>query len=323
MVEEPFDPEPRRGGPVPVVLSPRPSVLMRIVSAYLRLTPTKAALADINSTDRGRVRNQRRGAAKVPVWHRVGFRFRPHPAGGSLTVVEVSPKKSAPTATIIYLPGGAYINPMISFHWDLACALARENDARVLVVKYPLAPTGTAATVIPELVRLYGEVVDEDGSVPVVAGDSAGGGLAAALAVTLRDMSLLLPHHLALFAPWMDVTLTNQDIEAVVDSDPTLALPGLRWAGALWAADQEPTTPQVSPGYADLSGLCPVTLVVGTHDLLLPDCRAFVDKAIRQDVDAVLGTIVGGFHVCVAATFLPESKKARRWVRSRMALHHN
>ncbi|MEU0227274.1 alpha/beta hydrolase [Streptomyces sp. NPDC006284] len=231
----------------------------------------------------------------------------------------MSPKgaKSA-TTPFIYLHGGGYINPIIGHHWRLIAALATENSWQVTVPLYRLAPDGDATEALTRLTALHEGVVREARVAPVLGGDSAGGGLALALALRLRDERLTGPRHLALFSPWLDVTLDNPEIPSVERLDPTLAPPGLRHAGLLWANGRDLKDPAVSPLYADPAHLCPTTVFTGTHDIFLPDCRTFAAEAGRRGVDVELYEFPEAFHVFIAATFLPESRHARRLLARRI-----
>ncbi|MFI5800389.1 alpha/beta hydrolase fold domain-containing protein [Streptomyces sp. NPDC051677] len=294
-----------------------PSLRMRFVCAWLAATRTKRVLGDDESTEADRQRNRRKGPAAVPRRLRRTHDVTVHDRAG-LRCAEIGVRGRRPERTIVYLHGGAYINPVVVQHWDLMAALAAENDARVIAPFYPLAPEGTAGTVVPSLLDLQVRLTEESGAAPVWAGDSAGGGLALATAMRLRGEGLPLPRHLVLFAPWLDAGLTNRGVADVVARDPTLDVAGLRYAGRLWAGALPVDSPQVSPGSGDPRGLPPTTVVVGTRDIFVADCRDFAARARTAGVDIALFEGVGGFHVYPAVTFLPESAEARRLVTARL-----
>ncbi|MFJ3799452.1 alpha/beta hydrolase fold domain-containing protein [Streptomyces sp. NPDC090088] len=295
----------------------RPSLRMRLVCAGLAVTRTKRILGADASTEADRLRNRGKGPAAVPRRLRRTHEVTVHDRGG-LRCAEIGVRDRRPERTIVYLHGGAYINPVVVQHWDLMAALAAENDARVIAPFYPLAPEGTAATVVPALLDLQVRLTAESGTAPVWAGDSAGGGLALATAMRLRDEGLPAPRHLVLFAPWLDVGLTNPGVADVVVRDPTLGVVGLRYAGRLWAGALPLDSPQVSPGGGDPRGLPPTTVIVGTRDIFVADCRDFAARARAAGVDITLLEGADGFHVYPAVTFLPESAEARRLVTARL-----
>jgi len=104
-------------------------------------------------------------------------------------------------------------------------------------------------------------------------GDSAGGGMALALSQLLRRRGKPLPHKLFLFAPWMDVSMTNPDIARIEPLDPLLNVQELIKAGKAYAGSLSVYDPLVSPVYGDLAHLPPTVIFAGTADVLLADCR--------------------------------------------------
>ncbi|WP_160145489.1 alpha/beta hydrolase [Arthrobacter sp. SLBN-53] len=291
---------------------------MRGTVALWKLTTTKSELSDPVRTAAAAARRQQAGAAPFP--RRLVRRFETrYGAYGSLPVIEVRRRDRPAGAVIVYLHGGAYLNPLIGHQWNLVCALADDNDARVIVVFYPLSPKGCAAVVLTALTAMHRQLVRQEGQPPIYAGDSAGGGLTLALALWLRADDTPPPRHLALFAPWLDITLRNPEIPAVETQDPTLALPGLRYAGARWAPETDVDDPDVCPINGNPEGLPPMTVIVGTRDVFRPDCRALVTRAAAAGVDAALYEARGAFHVFIAATMLPESRQARAALTRRLA----
>ncbi|MEJ5913254.1 alpha/beta hydrolase fold domain-containing protein [Pseudokineococcus sp. 1T1Z-3] len=301
--------------PAAAAATTRPSVPLRVVNALLGVLsrpPRDAAAAE-----RSRLVSQRRGPAR-PGWavRRACDISRSTLAG--LPVVTVAPRGRTPSSVLVYVHGGAYVGPPLSQHWDLMAALAKEADATVLAPLYPLAPQGTAAPVVAAMVELHRELLARDGVAPAWAGDSAGGGLALATALALRAAGEPLPPHLALLAPWVDLSLRNPGIAAFAGRDRLLDVAALRHDGDLWRAGLPVDDPRVSPVVADLQGLPPLTVVVGTRDLFTPDCRLLAERARAAGVDVVLEEYAEGFHVFPAVTWLPESRAARRTVVRRL-----
>ncbi|WP_420309169.1 alpha/beta hydrolase fold domain-containing protein [Streptomyces sp. YS-B37] len=303
----------------PMTVPPtKPSPAMRLANALLRRSGVKRALNDAALTERARRRNSAAGPAAPPRSVRASCTIRWTTADG-LTVAVVAPKRTrSATTPFLYLHGGAYINPIITHHWRLIAALATENAWTVTVPLYTLAPDGDATDALTRLTALHQALRRETGVAPALGGDSAGGGLALALAQRLRDQTLPGPRHLALFSPWLDIGLENPDIPPVDRVDPTLAVPGLRYAGLLWANGRDLKDPAVSPLHGDPAGLCPITMFIGTHDIFLPDCRELMAKAKASGTDVTLYEFPGAFHVFIAGTVLPESRIARRLLTERI-----
>ena len=126
-----------------------------------------------------------------------------------------------------------------------------------------------------------------------------------------RDTGARQVDGLVLYAPWVDVTMTNPRIEEVQRRDRVLRVPGLAWAGRAWAADLDPTDPRVSPLYGDPAGLPPMRIFQGDADIVGPDVIEFARKAARAGVDVRLRVEPGGFHVYVLSVpTIPEARAA-------------
>ena len=147
---------------------------------------------------------------------------------GGWRVYEVTPKRSAPTRRALYLHGGAYIHEIIPAMWSLVAETAAATSTRFTVPIYPLAPRGVAEHVVPAATDLAADIIGEAGADhTALMGDSAGGGMALAVARQLRDRGLAAPYRTVLISPWLDVTLTAPDIPALAAKDPFLAPAGL------------------------------------------------------------------------------------------------
>ena len=199
---------------------------------------------------------------------------------GGWRVYEVTPKGSAPARRALYLHGGAYIHEIISGMWSLVAKIAVATSTRFTVPIYPLAPLGVAEHVVPAATDLAAEIIAEVGADhTALLGDSAGGGMTLAVALQLRDRGLAAPYRTVLISPWLDVSLTAPDIPALAAKDHELAPPGLVAAGELYRGELPAEDPRVSPINGDFSGLGPITLLSGTHDILNSDAKRFVPLA--------------------------------------------
>jgi epsilon-lactone hydrolase len=226
-----------------------------------------------------------------------------------MPVITLEPKRDASGTNVIYIHGGAYIAPLLKPHWTIIGDLLRRTNATITVPLYPLAPEHTAAEVLPALRTLY-DSVQATGAPVVLAGDSAGGGLALSLAVQLRDDGASLPSSILLFSPWLDITMTNPEIPALEAKDVLLSTSGLLWSGKHWAGDLPATDPRVSPIYANLDGLPPISIYQGGRDVFLADSTLFTANAQRAGAAVELRTYPDGFHVFIAVAFAPESRRA-------------
>ncbi|QPP08357.1 alpha/beta hydrolase [Streptomyces bathyalis] len=209
---------------------------------------------------------------------------------------EIAPRGRTPVAQVLYLHGGAYVEEVGFNHWALVKELAVDVPARAVVPVYPLAPAGTAQTVLPRLTALAREL--KSGScLPVVfAGDSAGGALSLAVAQRLRDEGETTADRLVLISPWLDAVLDDPLLDEIQPHDPMLAVEPLRWAGALWAGALPLSDPSVSPLNGSMTGLPPVQVFTGTRDILLSDARRFRDRAAAAGVSVELHEEAGQVH---------------------------
>lgn len=212
----------------------------------------------------------------VEATDRYGLRaFALNPGGGDVTV--------------LYLHGGAYVNSFNAYQWRFLDRLARATGCEVLAPDYHLVPFGDCERAHGELAALYRKWVEaHPGRRLVLMGDSAGGGLALALAEALAAAGDPMPERLVLFSPWVDVSMDNPDAAALADVEPMLHLDLMRVHGRWWAGDLDVHDGRVSPLYGDMAGLPPVTLWCGTRELLYPDILLCRDRLEAAGVDADL-----------------------------------
>lgn len=214
---------------------------------------------------------------------------------------------------LVYLHGGSYLHPVIWPHWSIVGDLMSRTGATVTVPSYGLAPEHTAIEALPFLDQVLDRIRERAPNAPVVlAGDSAGGGLAIAAATHVRDTGARAPVLLVLFSPWVDVTMTNPEITAVERVDPSLDRQELRDAGRMWAGGLHVADPRVSPIFGTLGGLPPIVTYQGGHDILAPDARLFTAQVRKAGGTALLRYFPRSFHVFVGAGWTPEARSALR-----------
>ena len=220
--------------------------------------------------------------------------------------------ESAPSDTplVLYLHGGAYINPFNAYQWRLMDRLTQLTGCETVTPAYHLAPWADYARAYDDLTALYMELVSADPARRVVLmGDSAGGGLALGLAEHLLQRGDPLPERLVLFSPWVDVSMDNPDIPALVPVEPMLHLELVKVHGEYWAGDAGTHHWQVSPLFGDMAGLPPVTMYCGTRELLYPDILLARDALAAAGVDVDLRVGRGLNHDWPLMP-LPEAKAA-------------
>jgi len=216
-----------------------------------------------------------------------------------------------PAQTVFYFHGGAFINQPNGQQTTMAARTAHETGCEVVLMVYPKEPVYDCETACDLCLSYYRSYIEEnDCGKIVLMGDSAGGGLALALAELIRDEGAVMPEELILISPWVDLTMSNSALADYVELDPMLGIDGLRMMGEVWANGLEMTDPRVSPVYGELSGLCRVTLTTGTWEVLYPDTMLLAEKLQAAGVDCNL--IVGERMIhCYPICPIPEAKAAQ------------
>lgn len=221
---------------------------------------------------------------------------------------------AAPDArTLLYLHGGGYYFCSPETHRVITIGLAAGSEARVYVPDYRLAPEHRFPAAVEDAVAAYRGILAQ-GAAPervVVAGDSAGGGLALALLLALRDAGDALPAGAVLFSPWTDLAATGASLTRNDRSDAMFR--GHRIAGAarIYLGDTPPTHPLASPLYADLAGLPPLFIQASDSEVLLDDAARVAEKAAKAGVAVEFRTWHKLPHVWqFFAPFLPEGRAA-------------
>jgi monoterpene epsilon-lactone hydrolase len=214
---------------------------------------------------------------------------------------------------LLFLHGGGYELGSVRSDGELAARLGRASGMRVLFPEYRLAPEHPFPAAIDDVLAAWHWLRDdEDLSAPslAVAGDSAGGGLAAALLVATRDAGQALPAAAVLMSPTVDLTSSGASMTERADQDPISTPAMLRQFAADYLAGADPTTPLASPLFAALSGLPPLLIQVGTADLLLSDSERLAAAAAEAGVDVTLQIGQGLPHVYQLLLGTPEAAQA-------------
>lgn len=239
----------------------------------------------------------------------------------------VSNQEADPTRVVVHLHGGGFNSGSSRTHRDLAARLSLATHTPVLLVDYRLAPEHPFPAAIEDVVKVCRWLLanGQEPSRMAMSGDSAGGGLVVSALLSLRDDQEPLPAAAVLLSPWLDLALSGETITSRAALDPIVSLAGLRTAAQYYLGDGDPTTPLASPIYADLSGLPPLLIQVGDHELLLSDSLRLADKAKAAGVKVQLEVWPEMWHVWHSwAASLPEAQEALHrigdFVRSRLGV---
>ena len=234
------------------------------------------------------------------------------------------PVDCEPGRVVVYCHGGGFATGDIP-SWRVLCShLARACRARVLSVGYRLAPEHPYPAALEDALAAYRFVLAEgtDPAQLVLAGDSAGGGLAVSTLVALRDAGDPLPAAGISLSPWFDLTLSNPTIETLAEVDPMVTRPMLEEFRAAYLAGADPRTPTASPLHADVAGLPPLLIQVGGAEVLLGESEAFAKKATAAGVDVTFEVWDEMIHVWhMFADELPEAREAIERIARYVAIH--
>lgn len=232
-------------------------------------------------------------------------------AGQPFPVFEVRPRGEQPDRSVLYLHGGGFVSGIDRFHWRYVAALARAGGLRVVVPAYPLTPEHTWRDSHEPLLDLFEQTAISSPGGVTLAGDSAGGGLALALAQQTVQRPGPQPTHLVLISPWVDLAGSTPGTEDARRADPWLRLTKLRLYGRWWAGGDDVERPEVSPLHGDFAGLPRTLVLCGTRDLLLPQVREAVRRATAAGVPVTYREEEGLLHVYPILP-VPEARPALR-----------
>lgn len=200
--------------------------------------------------------------------------------------------------TLLYLHGGGYVIGSARTGVPLAAALAARAGVRAWSLDYRLAPEDPFPAAVDDAVAAYAALVEEVGAERiVVAGDSAGAGLALALLVAARERGLPLPAGLVAFSGWFDLTLAGESLTGKEAVDPIFDAADIRDYADTYLAGADGAGHLASPFLADLHGFPPLLLQVGTYEVLLDDTTRLATRAAAADVDVRLEVYAGASHV--------------------------
>jgi acetyl esterase/lipase len=241
-----------------------------------------------------------------------GVDFEKTTAGGVPAEWVTLPGTDA-TKTVLYLHGGGYVLGSIDTHRGLASRIAEAAGTRALIIDYRLGPETTFPGAVEDATAAYGFLL-EQGVAPeqiAIGGDSAGGGLTFAALVRLKDQGKPLPGAAFALSPWVDLEGLGDSMETRAEADPMVKKEGLVRMGKLYLGDADPKTPLAAPLYADLSGLPPMLIQVGTAETLLDDSLRIVERLRTAGVAVELEQYEDLIHVFQAfAPIVPESLEA-------------
>ena len=234
--------------------------ISKVRAAPLPAPPGKAGLEIMHSEFQGR-----------PVWR-------------------IRPADRTPTAHVLFWHGGGYVYPATTIHWKFLSHMALAYGWSIRATLYPLVPENTAEHITAWAMDYYATYRAEIGAAPfVMGGDSAGGGLTAALAQMARNSAQPLPAGLLLICPWLNLDPAHPDQLKTEPRDGILTISGIAEGGTLYAGRLPIAEPRCSPIHGNWDGLPPILAFAGGDDILVTDSRALKSKLPSADVTELSG----------------------------------
>jgi monoterpene epsilon-lactone hydrolase len=280
-----------------------PSFQAKFIKTILRFQPYRWAQGSIQD-QRSR---QERSAKMFPIPRNVEF----HQINIDELAAEWIEPAKAKRGVILYLHGGAYALGSVNIHREYLARLASVTERKILAINYRLAPENPFPAALEDSLKAYRWLISQ-GYPPTeiaLAGDSAGGGLALSMLISLRNEGEELPACAVCLSPWTDLTLSGDSIKGNAKADPILNSIILENYARYYVRENEAINPLISPLFADLKGLPPLFIHVGTSEILLDDATRLAKKAVKAGVKVKLETWEGLFHVFQIVPMLPETKR--------------
>jgi epsilon-lactone hydrolase len=218
---------------------------------------------------------------------------------GGVPAADITLDGIVPRHIVLYFHGGVYVLGDAFQSADLAAQIGRRAQARIISLDYRLAPEHPYPAAVDDALTAYDALL-RAGTAPsdiAFAGDSAGGGLAVATLVNARDHGLPVPAAAFVMSPYADLTLTGATMDTKSDVDPVLSRELLQPRVTDYTAGHNPALSLISPVFADLSGLPPLIIQAGTHEVLLDDAVRLAQKAAADNVAVTLDLTPGVPHV--------------------------
>jgi len=232
---------------------------------------------------------------------------------GGVPVVFIDIADVKPHGSIFHIHGGGFALGSAAGSVGLASALARKTGMRAVSIGYRLAPEHPYPAALQDVTAAYQALAGQAGGAGhvVVSGESVGGNLAVGLLVAGRAQGLMMPAAAVPFSPMTDLTVTGSSYTGKAGADPNISAAAIRRRAGDSLAGTDAADPLVSPIFADLSGLPPLLIQAGSHEVLLDDATRLAVKAAADDVAVILDITPGVPHVFQAfAALLDEGDAA-------------
>ena len=227
-----------------------------------------------------------------------GFNYQPWQLG-DMKMEWITPEGANEKKVLLYFHGGGYCTGSINTHRASVSQIIKGAGIKALMVDYRLAPENKFPAAVEDAATAYNWLLQNGYSSDDICfgGDSAGGGLALASLLYLRDNNIPLPKCAIALSPWTDHTLSGNSYLGNKDIDPMLVAEGFPVWSKHYTGEEDPKNPYISPLFGDLRGLPPIYIQVGEDEMLLDDSIRFAEKAKAAGVDITLDVYAEMFHV--------------------------
>jgi len=220
---------------------------------------------------------------------------------GGVPVIFIEIAESEAKGVILHMHGGGFSLGSAAGSVGFVSDLARKAGMSAITVDYRLAPEHPYPAALQDVAAVYQALLQREtsGAQIVVSGESAGGNLALELLIAGKQRGMEMPAAMVLFSPMTDLTVTGDSYTTKADADPNITAAAIqtRANDYLNGTGTDPADPLVSPIFADLTGLPPLLVQAGSHEVLLDDATRLATRAAANDVAVTLDITPGVGHV--------------------------
>ena len=218
---------------------------------------------------------------------------------GGVSGIKFMPENAKPDRTLLYFHGGGYCIGSPLGHGAMVSHIAKAMRATAYSMDYRMAPEAPFPAAVDDALACYKALLDQGVSPAQIAisGDSAGGGLTLACALSIKAAGLPQPACLLPISPWVDLTNSGWSYGAKAESDPMINRENISEFAKTYLAGGDPKTPLASPVFADLAGLAPMLIQVGSEECLLSDSTLLAERAGAAGVAVRLEIWADMIHV--------------------------
>ncbi|MEZ4749275.1 MAG: alpha/beta hydrolase [Bdellovibrionota bacterium] len=266
-----------------------------------------------NSIETARKNMNRIAAVRSALLHKKFPRAKFEPIElGSVSGEKIHVEGKTQPGCLLYFHGGGYFMGSVATHRGFGLRLAFRSQRPVYLVEYRLAPENPYPAALEDALASYQALCKLYPAKSILlGGDSAGGGLALALLLKLKETGGDFPAGAFCLSPWTDLSCSEESHRFNAKHDYMFQPEHFEQWAPLYVGKESPTNPFISPLFGDPTGLPPIFIQVGAHEMLLDDSRSFARRAREAGVETELEVWDGMQHVWqIALPHLPESKKA-------------